>query len=224
MIRNRPLNNRTSASRQLFVIFLFLAITGFLLVQLKYKYAEVDHLKMLLREHSGSADTALATAVQKQVSDIRLIEQEQESLGRIISVLDSTGSEDKVVSVPSDQPVDRELSRRSLGGGSGDGLLQHKREFLTLQKNSQGSVALGHEGDSTADSASGTDVGPPSKRAQPNHKLAAALVYDAEPLRPRVKAFIGVFTGFTSRYDNPRYIYELRRQAIRETWLPAVQR
>ncbi|GMH42893.1 hypothetical protein BSKO_10812 [Bryopsis sp. KO-2023] len=41
--------------------------------------------------------------------------------------------------------------------------------------------------------------------------------------RKKVFAFVGVQTGFTKDFNNPKYIYELRREALRKTWFPRSQ-
>lgn len=41
--------------------------------------------------------------------------------------------------------------------------------------------------------------------------------------RVKVTAFIGVMTGFTTNHKDPKYNYENRRTALRQTWFPASQ-
>ena len=38
--------------------------------------------------------------------------------------------------------------------------------------------------------------------------------------KTKIRTFIGVFTGYTTRNDTAKYVYEERRAALRATWFP----
>eukprot|EP00210_Caulerpa_lentillifera_P005805 g5551.t1 len=41
------------------------------------------------------------------------------------------------------------------------------------------------------------------------------------PYRKPLLAFVGVQSGFTKNYSDERYVYEIRRETLRETWFPS---